>query len=150
MSPHRVVSVPLFCSLLIVGCHDSTPLGPARGAPPSGALDAAPDAPGLTALTWNVYVGAEIDRVMQARTPDEAVVLATQAWANSCGVVSIQKINTLSSALSQVLARITGQNSHSRFWASMNRAVLQSGKPGVSASRKGSLQRWVPLRRRAP
>src|SRR3989442_1540722 len=84
MSPHRVVSVPLFCSLLIVGCHDSTPLGPARGAPPGGALAAAREAgaPGPTALTWNVYVGAETARVMQAGTPDEAVVPAPQAWAN--------------------------------------------------------------------
>ena len=87
MNPHRVVSVALLCSFLsflIVGCHDSTPLGPAPRALLSGARDAAPNAgaPGLTALTWNVYVGAEIERVMQARTPDEVVALATQEWAN--------------------------------------------------------------------
>src|SRR2546426_4833065 len=38
--------------------------------------------PGLTALTWNVYVGAEIERVLQAQTPYEAIVLATEEWAH--------------------------------------------------------------------
>jgi endonuclease/exonuclease/phosphatase family protein len=38
--------------------------------------------PGITALTWNVYVGAEVERVLQAQTPDQAVAIATQQWAN--------------------------------------------------------------------
>lgn len=38
--------------------------------------------PGITALTWNVYVGATVERILAARTPDEAVALATQEWAN--------------------------------------------------------------------
>ncbi len=29
-----------------------------------------------------MYVGAEIDRVLEARTPEEAVLLATEQWAN--------------------------------------------------------------------
>jgi hypothetical protein len=39
-------------------------------------------APGITALTWNVYVGAAVEHVLAAQTPDEAVAFATQEWAN--------------------------------------------------------------------
>lgn len=53
----------------------------------SAARAVLPDAasravPGFTVLTWNVYVGAEVERVLQAQTPDQAVVIATQEWAN--------------------------------------------------------------------
>ena len=65
-------------ALLLAGCGDSAPVGPMR---PS-LLRGGAGAPGVTALTWNVYVGAEIERVVQARTPDEAVALATEEWAN--------------------------------------------------------------------
>ena len=34
--------------------------------------------PIVTALTWNVYLGADIGRVLRARTADETVVLATR------------------------------------------------------------------------
>src|SRR6266566_1841791 len=64
-------------ALLIAGCVDTSPAGPARANP----LLSAAAAPGVTALTWNVYVGAEIERVVQARTPEEAVALATEEWA---------------------------------------------------------------------
>ncbi len=40
------------------------------------------EAPDVTALAWNVYVGAEVERVLAAQTPDEAVAIATQEWAN--------------------------------------------------------------------
>ena len=80
----RAVPVALVANLL-AGCSDSTPLGPApvlsarllgdEAAAPSGA-------PGITALTWNVYVGAEIERVVQARSPEEAILIATEEWAN--------------------------------------------------------------------
>ena len=46
---------------------------------------------------------------------------------------------------SQVLAMMVGQNSQRRFFASMYRAVLQSGKPGVSASRNASPQVVAPF-----
>ena len=36
----------------------------------------------VSALTWNVYLGADIGRVLQARTADEAVVLATEEWGH--------------------------------------------------------------------
>ena len=47
---------------------------------------------------------------------------------------------------SQVLARIIGQKSHRRLLRSIIMQVLQSGKPGVSAMRKASLQVDSPLR----
>ncbi len=82
---HRRAAVPVALSAaapLLAACSDSSPLAPApmtlfRG---DGAGDLF--APGVTALTWNVYVGAEIDRVLEARTPEEAVLLATEQWAN--------------------------------------------------------------------
>jgi len=80
---HR--SALLAAVLFAVGCADSNPLGPARTAvlhrTVSSDLSAA-GPPGLTALTWNVYVGAEIERVLQAQTPYEAIVLATEEWAH--------------------------------------------------------------------
>ena len=73
---HRDIAL-LAAALLIAGCVDTGPAGPTRANP----LLAAAAAPGVTALTWNVYVGAEIERVVQARTPEEAVALATEEWA---------------------------------------------------------------------
>jgi len=68
-----------------VACADSSPLGPARTAVlhrDVASERSAAGLPGITALTWNVYVGAEIERVLQAQTPYEAIVLATEAWAH--------------------------------------------------------------------
>ena len=70
---------------LLLACSDQHPLGPtpaplSHRAPAAGA--AASDPPGVTALTWNVYVGADIGRIIQARTAEEAIVLATEEWAH--------------------------------------------------------------------
>src|SRR5687768_13874909 len=46
---------------------------------------------------------------------------------------------------SQELAITTGQNSHNRSCRSIIMHVLQSGKPGVSAMRNGSLQFCSPF-----
>src|SRR5438876_4052229 len=67
------------------GCEDSTSGAPSVAARVVGEAksDAAPrGAPGITALTWNVYLGADISRVLAARTADEAVVLATEEWGH--------------------------------------------------------------------
>jgi len=82
VSHRRVVLAAVLCA---VGCADSSPLGPART--PVLHRNVASDlsavgAPGITALTWNVYVGAEIERILQAQTPYEAIVLATEEWAH--------------------------------------------------------------------
>jgi hypothetical protein len=84
---HRAVGpLVLAVTLWTVGCSDSNHFGPdpVRAALPSGdaaSHRSAPGAAGVTALTWNVYIGAEIDRVIQARTPEEAIALATEEWA---------------------------------------------------------------------
>src|SRR5438046_10254098 len=70
---------------LLLACGDQHPLGPtpaplSHRAPAAGA--AASDPPGVTALTWNVYVGADIGRIIQARTAEEAIALATGEWAH--------------------------------------------------------------------
>src|SRR6266436_6140300 len=59
---------------LMVACNDQNALGPtpaslSHRAAAAGA--AASEPPGVTALTWNVYVGADIGRVIQARTAEE-------------------------------------------------------------------------------
>src|SRR5207249_10083987 len=78
MHSRALVPVALVGTLL-GGCADSTPVG----LPAARLLgDAAAVAPGLTALTWNVYVGAEIERVVQAGSPEEAIQIATEQWAN--------------------------------------------------------------------
>ena len=67
------------------GCEDSTGGAPSVAARVVGEAksDAAPrGAPGITALTWNVYLGADIGRVLAAQTADEAVVLATEEWGH--------------------------------------------------------------------
>ena len=82
---HCRAVVPIaFVAALLSGCADSTPLGPpTRAARVAGDAAAASSvAPGVTALTWNVYVGAEIERVVQARSPEEAILIATDEWAN--------------------------------------------------------------------
>ena len=67
------------------GCEDSTSGAPSVAARVVGETnsDAAPrGAPGITALTWNVYLGADIGRVLAARTAEEAVVRATEEWGH--------------------------------------------------------------------
>jgi len=67
------------------GCEDSTSGAPSVAARVAGETnsDAAPrGAPGITALTWNVYLGADIGRVLAARTAEEAVVRATEEWGH--------------------------------------------------------------------
>ena len=67
------------------GCEDSTSGAPSVAARVVGETnsDAAPrGASGITALTWNVYLGADIGRVLAARTAEEAVVLATEEWGH--------------------------------------------------------------------
>src|SRR5437660_2466998 len=54
---------------LLVACSDQHPLGPAsaslsRRAPEAGT--AASEPLGVTTLTWNVYVGADIERVVRS------------------------------------------------------------------------------------
>ena len=69
---HR--SALLAVVLFAVGCADASPLGPS----PTPVLHrsvasdlSAAGPPSVTALTWNVYVGAEIERVLHAQTPYE-------------------------------------------------------------------------------
>ncbi len=81
-----VISVA--AALIVLGCDAQQVTGPVSpgGADVTANRSAADESrigtPGVTALTWNVYVGAEVERVLQARTPDEAVAIATQQWAN--------------------------------------------------------------------
>src|SRR5438067_13505868 len=68
----------------LVACCDRSPLGPVpEPLSPRATIEGptAADRAGVTALTWNVYVGAEIGRVIQARTPEEASALAPAGWA---------------------------------------------------------------------
>jgi hypothetical protein len=82
MTHRPVAPVLLLWSLLIVGCNESSPVGPSRASLSYGEQVNEESPPGLTALTWNVYVGAEIERVLQAQTPEQAVAIATAQWAN--------------------------------------------------------------------
>src|SRR5438270_254245 len=71
--------------LSAAGCADSDPIASVVAARVVGETESdafARGAPGITALTWNVYLGADIGRVLGARTADEAVVLATEEWGH--------------------------------------------------------------------
>ncbi len=81
MHSRALVPVALVATLL-GGCADSTPVGLPAARLLGDAAAVASAAPGLTALTWNVYVGAEIERVVQAGSPEEAIQIATEEWAN--------------------------------------------------------------------
>src|SRR5438477_115366 len=88
---------------LLVACSDQHPLGPAsaslsRRAPEAGT--AASEPLGVTTLTWNVYVGADIERVVRARTAEEAIALATEEWAH----VRATNFPARASALAQAIA----------------------------------------------
>ena len=86
----RILQVPrmLVCAALALSaaaCGESESVAPVAAARVVGETnsDAAPrGAPGITALTWNVYLGADIGRVLAARTAEEAVVLATEEWGH--------------------------------------------------------------------
>src|SRR5712692_4684955 len=54
----------------------------------------------LTALTWNIYIGAEIDRVIQAQTPDQVIAVATEEWAR----VQATNFPARAGALARVIA----------------------------------------------
>src|SRR6058998_4204977 len=77
MHSRALVPVALVGTLL-GGCADSTPAGLPAARLLGDAAAVASAAPGLTALTWNVYVGAEIERVVQAGSPEEAIQIATE------------------------------------------------------------------------
>ena len=72
-APMRFLSC-VVVSLLAAACGDSTTIAPIV------ADRARAETEGVTALTWNVYLGADIGRVLGARTADEAVALATEEW----------------------------------------------------------------------
>ena len=86
----RILQVPrmLVCAALALSaaaCGESESVAPVAAARVVGETnsDAAPrGAPGITALTWNVYLGADIGRVLAARTAEEAVVRATEEWGH--------------------------------------------------------------------
>ena len=63
-------------ALSAAGCGESESVAPGVAARVMAEAEA------VTALTWNVYLGADIGRVLQARTADEAVVLATEGWGH--------------------------------------------------------------------
>jgi hypothetical protein len=74
-------------ALLVLACDTHKVAGPvsSSGAGVSANRSADEpwdDTPSITALTWNVYVGAAVEHVLAARTPDEAVAFATREWAN--------------------------------------------------------------------
>src|SRR2546426_6487681 len=81
MHARALVPVALVGTLL-GGCADSPPVGLPAARLLGDAAAVASAAPGVTALTWNVYVGAEIERVVQAGSPEEAIQIATEQWAN--------------------------------------------------------------------
>jgi hypothetical protein len=77
----RILQVPrmLVCAALALS---AAACGESESVAPSVAARVVGEAPGITALTWNVYLGADIGRVLAARTADEAVVLATEEWGH--------------------------------------------------------------------
>lgn len=77
---HRTaVCVAALCA---VACRDPHPTGPARAPLVRGGSLNDESSSDLTALTWNLYIGAEIDRVIQAQTPDQVIAVATEEWAH--------------------------------------------------------------------
>src|SRR4029077_2318379 len=64
-------------ALSAAACGDRQPVGPTVASSVVSETES-----GVTALTWNVYLGADIGRVLLARTADEAVVLATEEWGH--------------------------------------------------------------------
>src|SRR5438309_11652996 len=88
---------------LLVACRAEHPLGAPSAslssrAPAAGT--AASEPLGVTTLTWNVYVGADIERVVRARTAEEAIALATEEWAH----VRATNFPARASALAQPIA----------------------------------------------
>jgi Endonuclease/Exonuclease/phosphatase family len=69
-------------ALLLAGC-DRHPTSPAVSHTPTlDAVASGGSAAGVAALTWNVYIGADLGHVLAAQTADQAVQFATEEWAN--------------------------------------------------------------------
>ena len=62
----------------------------------------------VSALTWNVYLGADIGRVLQARTADEAVVLATEEWGHVRGTNFPARAGALARAIAARRPQLVG------------------------------------------
>src|SRR5713101_3850939 len=78
MLPRDAVFVAALCA---VACSDPHPTAPAPTSVVRGGWLNDGSSADLTALTWNIYIGAEIDRVIQAQTPDQVIAVATEEWA---------------------------------------------------------------------
>jgi hypothetical protein len=87
-------------ALCVVACSDPHPTGPARASLARGVSFEDDDSSDLTALTWNIYIGAEIDRVIQAQTPDQVIAVATEEWAR----VQATNFPARAGALARVIA----------------------------------------------
>src|SRR5256886_2909502 len=84
-------------------CGDSNAVAPLAAARVAGETES-----GVTALTWNVYLGADIGRVLQARTADEAVVPATEEWGHVQATDFPARAGALARAIAAQRAHVVG------------------------------------------
>jgi len=97
MLPRDAVFVAALCA---VACSDPHPTAPAPTSVARGGWLNDGSSADLTALTWNIYIGAEIDRVIQAQTPDQVIAVATEEWAR----VQATNFPARAGALARVIA----------------------------------------------
>jgi len=97
MLPRPAVCVAALCA---VACSESHPIAPTPVSVARGGSLNDESSSDLTALTWNIYIGAEIDRVIQAQTPDQVIAVATEEWAH----VQATNFPARAGALARVIA----------------------------------------------
>jgi len=69
--------LPFAVAVLVVGCTDRTPTG---AGPDFGVSYPEVGTRGITVMTRNVYLGADVDRIVAATDPNEVPPLVTQAF----------------------------------------------------------------------
>jgi endonuclease/exonuclease/phosphatase family metal-dependent hydrolase len=104
----RRLAVPLILILVMAACSDRSPLGPSTRANPERA-----GSPALDVLTWNVYVGAQVQdllliedpnqipfevarvfgKIMETNFPERADAIADQIVAARPHVVGLQEVS---------------------------------------------------------
>lgn len=87
MDTQRSFRLAGLCILLavvapMVGCETDAPteVGDSDVEAVSGAAEFVSLPGGLKVMTWNVYVGTDVDRVLAAQTPDEIPILVAEAF----------------------------------------------------------------------
>lgn len=85
-------------------------------------------APSLDLLTWNLYVGAEIERIAAAGSIDELLIIAGETWAAVQATDFEERAASIASYIAETQPHAVALQEVSRFW--LRQPGLYTGAPG--------------------